>query len=223
MTIDPMCCTLLFMPAQKDYVLVADGDALSEKRLARLCRGRLVIAVDGAAELLRKRKILPHLVMGDFDSISPATQRYLLKNEVKFFPTPSQDTTDLEKALHFAMIRKPNHIHIVNALGNRTDHSLANMSFLKKFAHAGTTISLHTEEERSSFCKDQSILFKAKKNSRIGILGFPRCTISSQGLGFELDSAALELGHSESISNFAARPLVALQIRGDALLIVEEQ
>ena len=53
-------------------VIIASGDLSYTSDIIRIIKeSRLIICADGGAEHLRKLNILPHVLIGDFDSIHP--------------------------------------------------------------------------------------------------------------------------------------------------------
>ena len=46
-------------------------------------------------------KILPHIIIGDMDSIRPEVKEYYEEKGVKIFYNKDQDTTDLEKCVYY--------------------------------------------------------------------------------------------------------------------------
>lgn len=205
----------------KKALLVADGSPLPPAFLRGLAKGRFVIALDGAADQAKRQKWRPHRITGDFDSISPSALAYFDRLGVEIIPTPDQDHTDLEKSLALSIHDGATSIWIAQALGLRLDHTLANLSFLKKFHHPRRELIVFTATEIIRFARDQKLTLRGKKGRGFAVFPFPRCVASSEGLAYELDGHKLELGKSESVSNRAARAAVYLKIKGEALVIEE--
>jgi len=68
-----------------------------------LITGDYIIAVDGGANELRRRGIIPNVIIGDMDSISQSTLNYFKDKGVKVVTYPHEkDETDLELALVYA-------------------------------------------------------------------------------------------------------------------------
>jgi len=206
----------------KTAFLLADGAPLPRALRDRLRRGTFTIAIDGAAELARKEGWRPDLITGDFDSVKPATLRHFKRLAVEILPTPDQDHTDLEKALaHATAFMDLRSIVIAQAMGSRLDHSLGNLSILKRFHAKAREITLYTETERVRYAEDQSLTFKGKRGRRIAVIPFPAARVSSRGLAFEMKKLDLALGLRESISNAAKSSSVMLTVKGGALVIEE--
>ena len=98
------------------------------------------------------------------------------------------------------------------------EHSLANLSLLKKYSQSAELI-LFTETEKVRFIKDRKVSCSGKKARRVAVMPFPKCQATSQGLAYELDSLALEMGRHDSVSNMSITKTFTLDIEGDALLI----
>lgn len=50
---------------------------------------------------LYRSKTLPHIIIGDFDSIRTEVKNYYEQRGVKIFHNKDQDTTDLEKCVYY--------------------------------------------------------------------------------------------------------------------------
>jgi len=112
--------------------IFANGEAVSAATVKRfLPADALVIAADGGANLCRDIHISPHYLVGDFDSVSADIKRHFPKSQI--IERPSQDYTDLEKAIQFALELHPVSITVFSALGRRGDHTLGNLLILQRF------------------------------------------------------------------------------------------
>ena len=112
--------------------IFANGEAVSAATVKRfLPVNALIIAADGGANLCRDIRITPHYLVGDFDSVSEDTKNFF--PQAKIIERPSQDYTDLEKAIQFALEYHPASITVFSALGKRGDHTLGNLLILQRF------------------------------------------------------------------------------------------
>ena len=77
--------------------------------------------------------IIPDYIIGDLDSVSKSTISYFKElGKTKIIENKDQDKTDLELAIFLAETLVPNEINILGAIGNRIDHTLANIFCLNK-------------------------------------------------------------------------------------------
>ncbi len=206
---------------QRPLFLLADGEPLPRKLRDKLSRGRIRGVVDGAAELARKERWIPDLILGDFDTVKASTLEFFAKAGVEVLVTPDQDYTDLEKALAWCALRDFRSIWIAQAWGRRVDHSLANLSFLKKFHAPRREILLFTAHESIRFLKDEKVKLRGKSGRGLAVIPFPKAKVTSRGLAYEMKNTELALGLRESVSNKAAKSAVEIKVEGEALLLEE--
>src|SRR5438477_11576524 len=112
-------------------VVVAHGDVLPSDR-AVIGANDYVVAADGGAFALERWKLLPHLVVGDMDSLGDAgVQRFARQGvPVAKFPA-AKDESDLELAVAQAIAAGATEVVILGALGgDRLDHEAANLLLL---------------------------------------------------------------------------------------------
>jgi thiamine pyrophosphokinase len=90
-----------------------------------------VIAVDGGGNYADLAGIIPHVVIGDGDSLAPLVQQKWQDQGVPFHLFPKdKDQTDFEIALVWAKENGMTEGVIYGALGGRIDQSMANMALL---------------------------------------------------------------------------------------------
>src|SRR2546428_7384549 len=119
-------------------VVVAHGDVLPSDR-AVIGPSDFVVAADGGAFALERWKLLPHLVVGDMDSLGDAgVERFARKGiPVTKFPA-AKDESDLELAVAQAIAAGATEIVLLGALGGeRLDHGTANPPLLPDPGYAG--------------------------------------------------------------------------------------
>jgi thiamine pyrophosphokinase len=184
-------------------LIIGSGNPITDSLLKRLSnKCDLVIAADAGAELAFSHNLKIDAVVGDLDSISTQTWAfYRDKSEVEMVQIPEQDSTDLEKAINFALTKGAREAIITAVSGSRNDHFLHSLGLLFKYASrialtiADDTdiITLHT----ASFVKNCRI------GERISLIPFGGTVrgVSSQGLRYSLKGVDLIPGIRESVSN----------------------
>ena len=201
-----------------DVTIFADGEPCSRPLGKRLRKGRLVIALDGAAEQARKEGWIPDLVMGDFDTVSKRTLAVLESRGSKVIPTPDQSTTDLEKAVRHCLVRCRG-LWVAQALGSRLDHSFTALSLLARYHRPNRDFTLWRDEEKVLLLKDEKRTLHGPAGRRISLLPFPACRVTARGLDYPLTHTFLKLGKRESVSNRATRSRITLEVEGSAVLV----
>jgi len=91
----------------------------------------IIICADGGANNAKKIGVTPNYIIGDLDSASKSSIE-LFKDKSKIIKDNNPDKTDMELALSFAETLTPSEILITGAIGDRIDHTLANIMCLDK-------------------------------------------------------------------------------------------
>ncbi|CAA9987513.1 thiamine pyrophosphokinase, putative [Plasmodium knowlesi strain H] len=210
--------------------------ALHQNEHSQHVHGRHTIAdlfnmpVEETKKMLRyPTEIVPHIICGDFDSISEHVYSYYKNKSVIFEKCANQENTDLDKCIDVirAHIRKNDKILILGATGNRFDHTCANISCLYKNASLNSLYLIG----------ENNFLFLLQQGSHIihaspdifykgcGILPIGgKCTIKTEGLKYNLNDECLSFDTLISSSNevvqrevkiFTDSPVVwSAQLRG---------
>lgn len=96
-------------------------------------RGEFNIGVDMACSYLMENNIPIDLAIGDFDSVREGSMKAVIdySDKITIYPT-EKDYTDTYLAVQEALTMKHSKIIIYGGVGERFDHSFANVSLLKK-------------------------------------------------------------------------------------------
>ncbi len=109
--------------------------------LSRISSAERIICADSGADALHDLSILPDVVWGDMDSISPDTLSWLKDNNVshRVFPV-EKDMTDSELCLR--SIEKETPILFITSLVGRTDHVMTNLLLVMRLQTEGYRITV---------------------------------------------------------------------------------
>ncbi|MEZ4709722.1 MAG: thiamine diphosphokinase [Caldilineaceae bacterium] len=204
-------------------IIFVNGLISDYARLAKLLRADdLLIGADGGARHAIKIGRLPHIVVGDMDSLSAAEVAQFAAQGVRLERhKPEKDQTDLELAIERALAEGATQIVLVGAQGDRLDQSLANLLILAQRdwpAH----ISVVENGQRAQIARGgQTILLEGAPGDVVSAIPLsPRVTgITYRGLRYPLHNAELPLGSTRGISNELAAPSAAISIRSGLLLV----
>jgi len=198
-------------------LVVCNGRLLSKKAMLPLLNERpFVLCADGGANKSRRLGIRPNVIVGDLDSISPATGRFFAR--VKTIHIEDQESTDLEKSFDYLLSRKIIDVVVLGAMGGRPDHSLANLSILMKYR---TRLKLRYSD---SHCDIQIINRRIELDIEVGsivsLMPLGRCLgITTVGLKYPLRNESLELGVREGTSNEVISSPAKISVRSGNLLL----
>ncbi|NOK60197.1 MAG: Thiamine pyrophosphokinase [Chloroflexi bacterium AL-W] len=182
----------------------------------------LLIAADGGALPLLRANILPHIAVGDFDSLDTVHEQYLIEQnvEVQHFPR-AKDETDLELALMLAAQRGANTIDILGALGGRWDHTLANVALLDHPTLRDRQVRLLADQQTLFLVRD-TVTITGQKGDTISLLPLTGTVhgVTTEGLLYPLRQAILHYEQARGISNVLITPPGLVRIKTGLLLIV---
>lgn len=187
-------------------IIFANGE-LSDPQAARAAvqPTDTIIAADGGAEHCRALGVLPHILIGDFDSLSPPDLATLEAAGTRIIRHPARkDQTDLELALDYALAEGADDVIILGALGGRWDQTLANVLLLALPALASARIRLLDGNQEIGLLRGPGKLTLAGNAgdtvSLIPIGGDAR-GITTSGLEYPLHGETLNFGSTRGISN----------------------
>jgi len=198
-------------------LIVCNGKAPGKRLFKKYQRkSDLLIAADGGAKAILKHGFRPDFIIGDMDSFVSENPHNLIIIEDR-----DQETNDLEKALLLAKKRRISTVYILGATGQRTDHTLKNLSVLQQFNDLFKEISLVDSQGIIKVVPHNYVL-KTKPGTPISL--FPLSGkvdgIKTSGLKYELDDESLENGVRDGSSNEAIEKKVTIEYKTGCLLII---
>lgn len=181
-----------------------------------------IIGVDGGAQNLLDLGITPHILLGDFDSLAKQSLEEIgKKTEVRSFPE-EKDWTDMELALDTAIHEGATRITIVGGIGDRWDHTIANIGLLYRALQAGVPAVMKApEQEIRLLSPGQKHRMKREEGSEFSLLPMSGEVrgIRAWGVKYPLKNGTLRWGETLGVHNrISAR--IAHVINGDGYLIL---
>ncbi|TFE24885.1 thiamine diphosphokinase [Cohnella luojiensis] len=207
--------------------LIFTGGNLGQWALDQLSSQDYVIGADRGAEFLIHNGKVPHLALGDFDSVTSDQMKRIAAEAVEFLTCDAidKDWTDTELALREAIGRGYKEIMIMGALGTRFDHVLGNVHLLRQAREQGSTLTLIDENNEIRLCTE---ILRLKANSRFPYTSLLPLTlevkgVTLQGFRYPLHDATLKLGWSLGISNVLDAPEGTISIADGMLLVIRSR
>jgi thiamine pyrophosphokinase len=197
-------------------LLFADGEMPSRALLHELAAvADFVVAADGGAAKALSAEIRPAAVVGDLDSL-PESVRDLLPASA-FHRAPSPDSTDLQKAIEFALERGATEIDIVCAGGGRADHAIANLSVLPLYRGRGKLRIL--DDLFDVELVEGRAVIDAPRGTVISLVAIGTCEgVTTQGLRWDLSDYRLTFS-PYGVHNEVATPPAEVSVRAGDLLL----
>ena len=219
------------MSDEKKRVVILANGVLNEPEMVRetIRNDDIILAADGGTLHALELNLLPHIVIGDFDSLDEIVQTRLRCSGVKLIQHPAQkDETDLELAVLYACQLGATDIIIFAALGARWDMTVANILLLTH-----PEIGKGYPNTPSITIRDgNQDLFLIRPGYRRTIHGNIGDTVSlipmmgdvqgvvTQGLGYPLYKEILRFGTTRGISNVVQNENIYIKLEAGLLLCV---
>ena len=214
-------------------IIVANGfigdPAGTYKRMAGyfgFSRDDIVISADGGASNALKMGLVPDVVIGDMDSIKFKVKEKINKKSAKtryISTSPEKNESDTQLAVDYALSLGIKKLIITGAVGDRIDHTLANIILLS---------SPGLEDIDARILTDNSDMFVIRKP--VTINGHPGKIVTllslspytyftwTRGLKYELREEKLSFSPVRGLSNEFTEKKVHLGIREGILLVIRE-
>ncbi len=204
------------MKADPKVVILANGlFPAAQEGLDHLRSADLLICCDGAADKLIAEGMVPHVIVGDMDSVSDEVRVQYTSIMIQ---SDDQENNDLTKAVHYCIEKRYSSVTILGATGMREDHTLGNISLMLDYyprievqiiSDYGVFSLLHNGEQYASFVGEKISIFSIDSKVRV----------SSTGLKYPLNKLQLSSWYRATL-NEATADHFTLIFRSDLPLIV---
>ena len=181
-------------------VIVAGAEIKNYKRIKKyLHDDDFFIFCDSGLKHARKLGVKPNLIVGDFDSYTKTVGRF--HSEVIALPC-EKDDTDSFFAAKEAISRGFTNFLIIGAVGQRFDHTVANISMLLYLHTKGCQAELLDDYSKMYFISDKAACISSgcKYFSTINFDGSAH-GITIRGAKYPLNNAEIKPEYQYGISN----------------------
>lgn len=156
----------------------------------------LICATDGAYLYLKKHKIVPDFVSGDFDSLEA------IPKEIEVIKTPNQDFTDFDKILQILFDKGFTNIDVYGASGQEQDHFLGNLDTAIRWKKKLTLTFF--DNNGTYFLAKKKLVLSNCKGKIISLIPFPKASkVETFGLKYSLKKETLKFGKRIGTRNLA--------------------
>jgi len=182
-----------------------------------------IVAANGGSEFLAEAGLTPNVIIGDFDGISPSTRERF--SFVEMLHDPSQETTDVEKALEYTINRKnAQDLVFIGSEGDRLDHTICALGAAGAYASKARIRFVFRTSIVHILSPGKHVLRVPRVDALVSLVPLlPTRMTSSRGLKWEVDGMFLALGVKDGISNRAMRNEVLLEIESGTLAVFVER
>ena len=202
-------------------LIVGNGEPPSRELFADLMAvpETVLMCADGGADTALRYGHCPELVVGDLDSLSDETRAAVPAD--RHVAVVDQNATDMEKVLEQALAIGVTAADLTGFTGRRTDHTLWNLSLLKRYA---ARIRLRLLDD---YCEIRLLGARSRFEAEIGQklslcpLSGPVSGVETRGLKWELSGETLGPERAGISNEVAASPVEIRRGTGDLLLVIQ--
>lgn len=187
-----------------------------------------IIAVDKGLNALHELNIIPHHIVGDFDSVNKDLLSLYSNspNIVIHKYNPEKDYTDTDIAIKLAIDLNSSCINIIGGFGNRIDHLLANIHILMHGLNANIPCYLLDECNKVYLINTTTEIFKSKAYGKyISLIPLTSSVsgLTLKGFKYPLTGYTLPIGVSLGISNEIIDYIATISFKEGILIIIESR
>jgi thiamine pyrophosphokinase len=208
-------------------VILTNGHLPDPERARRHIRaGDRLVCADAGARYAIAMGLVPDVVVGDMDSLSPEQRVVLAEAGVRFEVYPVlKDKTDLELALRLAVTEGATEIDLLATQGGRLDQSLANLLLLARPEWASLRVRVIEGHQTAWVMRGgQTAQVPGTAGDVLSLvpLAAEVTGVNLSGVRWPLHDATLYLGDTLSISNALVGPVAGVEV-GEGLVLVVHQ
>lgn len=207
-------------------IILANGE-LPDLEVARalLRADDFILCADGGTRHAQALGLQPQLIIGDMDSTSTTVLQAFHDAGVTIERySRDKNETDLELAIHRAIMHNPKEIVIVAALGGRMDQTLANITLLCDVRLVPFNIRLDDGVEEIFFVQKQAQI-EGRSGDVVSLIpwGEPVHGVYTHGLKWSLDHETLHPSKTRGISNEMLADTAQVEISSGLLLVIHRR
>ncbi len=181
----------------------------------------IIVGVDRGIEHCLDTGLVPDILMGDFDSVSPEVlSDGRLKNSVtKSYPS-RKNNSDLELALHWLSEQSVSRVTLLGVSGGRSDHHLFNWLLPLQACWPFEISYIDASVRAYVVTPAYPLVAVVLPSQTISLLPMPSARgVCTQGLDYALKDAELGSGCTLGLSNVAVSNAIAVSVEEGQLWV----
>lgn len=188
----------------------------------KISRADTLICADGGGFHAGEMRLIPNVLIGDFDSLDEKTIRIFESKGTKIFKYEREkDQTDTQLAVEYAVEKGADEVILLGCTGSRFDHSYANVSLLVWLMQKGIKGTLI--DEYNEICViDRYIKLSGNEGDLVSLLAVtPKVSgVTTKGLRYSLEDGELRNNNTLGISNEFISKEAEIWIKEGILMVV---
>lgn len=181
-----------------------------------------IICTDGGYDVAMRHKLVPNLLMGDFDSIGTELPDDIETERFK----PEKDFTDLELAIMKAVDLSATEVCIIGGIGGRLDHTVANIQMLSHYSECFDSLYMMDGRNRCFIINggdNVTVSVPYVKDSYISLFSLSETCegVSARNVKYVLDGYTMSRQIPLGVSNeFTDEKNAVISVKCGTLLVV---
>ena len=178
--------------------------------------GDYLIAADGGLAHLNKLNLIPHAIIGDFDSLGHTPEGAIVFPEEK-------DDTDSMLAIRHGLDKGCRRFLLYGALdGPRLDHTIANLQSLQYLADHNAQGFLVGLKQVATVIKNGKLHFPANADGIVSVfcMSADAKGVTINGLKYSLENGTLSAGFPLGVSNHFIGKKSEISAQNGSLLVI---
>lgn len=201
----------------KKCYIVGGGDFYADAFLPD--ENSLIIAADAGYKVLADIGVMPHIVVGDFDSLG-----YTPDHPETEVHSPVKDDTDMMLAVEKGIANGCDVFYIFGATGGRIAHTFGNLQVLGFIAENGLSGYIFDRDTVITAVRESTLVFDKNASGYISLMPFgcDRANVTLDGFKYEVECCDLPCNRPLGISNEFTGKAARLTVHGGTVVAVWE-
>lgn len=190
----------------------------------RLAQHAFVVAADGGLVHANALGVVPHLIVGDFDSVPADLLAGYPRQALERHPA-AKDELDLELALAAVANAGARDVTVLGAFGDRFDQSLAALLIAARLAGEGQVIDLHGGRHSAwPLVTGATLEPQLEVGLTLSVVALAAdAVVSATGLVYPLDELAVGFGTGLGVSNVVAAATATITCVSGLIAVIVER
>lgn len=195
-----------------------------EGNLTELMKGYepdYILCADGGYNHAKKAGIVPHYLIGDFDSLKGS-----IPPDINRMTYPCEkDDTDTGLCLQAALDLGCRDILIIGGLGGRFDHAAANIQAMSGIAGKADRVAMKDNKNYCTILQNNSLHLQKQERQHVSVLSLSdkALGVSVTGAKYPLSDYTMTRTFPLGVSNEYEDDTVTISVREGTLLIILSQ
>ena len=202
-------------------VIIGGGDCTVELLKTNIRENDYIICADSGYDIANEAKLIPDLLIGDFDSIKSVPEN------VNTITLPvEKDVTDCVAAYYEGVKLGFKSFVLFGGTGGRFEHTFANISLMANASKSGNYFEIVDEKHIYRSITNSSIKIEKKDNQQISVFAYGNKAfgVTETGFHYQLNNYTLDpfdgaLGTSNDIIDDYGE----ISVKNGTIIIIETQ